>query len=149
MKSVFLILLLVTLVCGQHTTSPRFSPVPSASGIACIQKVCPSDSLQPSCPSDCSSGCKYIPDQCCPQLTVAVCQEGGASSSLSSLSASTASLSTPSPTLPSSSSPSSSSSVTSNTSSPIASPTPNSSSRVQSSLYYLSGLVILIGYWLL
>ncbi|CAO3593303.1 unnamed protein product [Absidia cylindrospora] len=51
--------------------------------------VCPSpDSTQSTCPSDCSSGCKMIPDQCCPQLTVAVCQDNSSSTPTDSPSAS-------------------------------------------------------------
>ncbi|CAO3595771.1 unnamed protein product [Absidia cylindrospora] len=148
----------VAVVTSQHTTSVRFSPVPqpTSSGIACIQMVCPTDSLQPSCPSDCSSGCKYVPDQCCPQVTVAVCDDGptdssstsaGVSSTSPSLSATaTATTSLPlssSSSLPSSSSSSSSSSLSS--ASVSDSPKPNSGTYLRPAFYYSLVLMIFIG----
>ncbi|KAI8341034.1 hypothetical protein BC941DRAFT_415656 [Chlamydoabsidia padenii] len=137
----FLFIVSVSSVSGQHTTSPRFSavPQPTVSGVACIQKVCPSDSLQPTCPSDCPSGCKYIPDQCCPQVTVAVCQVGSTTSSSSS--SSTLSPSVLTSPLPSSSSSSSSSLSTLSVSSP--SSTPNSGAKVQASLCSVVSLILI------
>ncbi|ORZ15100.1 hypothetical protein BCR42DRAFT_416409 [Absidia repens] len=148
--SLFVLLLLSLLsvsVFSQHTTSPRFTPQPTSSGIVCIQMVCPSpDSSQPTCPSDCSSGCKVIPDQCCPQLTVAVCQDNNGSTSTDSPSASatggsptaTAQSSSPSSTVVSSS--------PSSTAAPSSSPSPNTNvgTVLQPSLACMLGFSIII-----
>ncbi|KAI8337190.1 hypothetical protein BC941DRAFT_426970 [Chlamydoabsidia padenii] len=79
-----LLSLLYQQTSGQHTTRPSFTPVPKSSGVYCIQMVCPSQTGDPPCPSDCQSGCKFVPDQCCPQVTIASCQDGASQTSTSS-----------------------------------------------------------------
>ncbi|ORZ07614.1 hypothetical protein BCR42DRAFT_425863 [Absidia repens] len=138
----------VAVVTSQHTTSVRFSPVPqpTSSGIACIQMVCPTDSPQPSCPSDCSSGCKYVPDQCCPQVSVAVCDGGTSiSAGVSSTSPSPSATATATNSLPLSSSSSFSTSSLSSSASASASPKPNSSTYLKPAVYSTLALMIAIG----
>lgn len=139
------LLLLLECVLGQHTTSPRFSPIPqpTSSGVYCIQMVCPTEVSEPSCPANCHSGCKTVPDQCCPQNTVAVCQDGVSASATTSIGTSYA---TGTPTMTTTTTTTHSSGATPSSSPSVASPVnPNSGMNVRPSFYYSMGLVIIIG----
>jgi hypothetical protein len=144
---IVVLLLLSDCILGQHTTSPRFSPIPqpTSSGVYCIQMVCPSESSEPSCPADCHSGCKNVPDQCCPQNTVAVCQDGGNGSSTPATTLTGTSYATGTPTTTTTTAAHSSGATTSPSPSVTGPVNSNSGLIVRPSFYYSIGLVIIIG----
>ncbi|SAM07511.1 hypothetical protein [Absidia glauca] len=151
---IVVLLLLSECILGQHTTSPRFSPIPqpTSSGVYCIQMVCPSESIEASCPADCHSGCKTVPDQCCPQNTVAVCQDGGNGSSTPATTLTGSSYATGTPTTTTTTT-ATTTTTTAQSSGATTSPSPsvtgpvnsNSGVNVRPSFYYSIGLVIIIG----